>query len=83
MAETAGRLVLVNDLNRSLTGLVLAHVATRLLTLSSVVHADGPRSVRAAFTPNEVRALAERAGLSGAVVARRWPCRWLLTWRWP
>jgi 2-polyprenyl-3-methyl-5-hydroxy-6-metoxy-1,4-benzoquinol methylase len=83
MAETAGRLVLVNDLTRSLAGLVLAHVGTRLLTLSDVVHTDGPRSVEAAFTPKEALALAERAGLRGATVARRWPCRWLLTWSRP
>ncbi len=83
MAETAGRLVLVNDLRRSLTGLVLAHVVTRLLTFSDVVHTDGPLSVKAAFTPSEALHLAERAGLHGAVIARRWPCRWLLTWMRP
>jgi 2-polyprenyl-3-methyl-5-hydroxy-6-metoxy-1,4-benzoquinol methylase len=76
-------LVLVNDLNRSLRGLILAHLATRLLTTSSVVHTDGPRSVRAAFTPSEALALAEQAGLHGAVVGRRWPCRWLLSWSRP
>ncbi len=83
IADGAGRLVLVNDLTRSLAGLLLAHLGTRLLTFSDVVHTDGPRSVEAAFTPDEARALAERAGLRGAVVARRWPCRWLLTWRRP
>jgi SAM-dependent methyltransferase len=54
LANLAGggpRLVLVDDLDRSWAGLALAHVATRLLTTSSVVHTDGPRSVRAAFTP--------------------------------
>ena len=81
MGQTAGQLVLVNDLARSLTGLVLAHVGTRLLSFSDVVHTDGPLSVRAAFTPSEAQALAVRAGLSGAVVGRRWPCRWLLSWR--
>ncbi len=75
------RLVLVNDLTRSLVGLALAHVATRLLSTSGVVHVDGPRSVEGAFTPSEALALAQRAGLRGATVARRWPCRWLLTWR--
>jgi SAM-dependent methyltransferase len=74
-------LVLVNDLDRSVSGLVLAHLATRLLSTSSVVHVDGPRSVEGAFTPAEALALAERAGLSGSTVVRRWPCRWLLTWR--
>jgi SAM-dependent methyltransferase len=79
----AGRMVLVNDLVRSRAGLLLAHLGTRLLSLSPVVHADGPRSVEGAFTPAEVRDLAEAAGLRGAAVARRWPCRFLLTWRRP
>ncbi len=79
MAATA-RLVLVNDLVRSLASLLLARVATQLLTRSAVVHVDGPRSVEQAFTPDEVRQLAARAGLSGALLERRWPCRLLLTW---
>jgi 2-polyprenyl-3-methyl-5-hydroxy-6-metoxy-1,4-benzoquinol methylase len=83
MASAAGQVVLVNDLSRGLAGLILAHVATRVLTRSDVVHVDGPRSVEAAFTPGEARELAARAGLNGAVVARRWPFRWLLTWRRP
>ncbi len=53
MAEMAGRLVLVNDLERSETGLLLAHVVGRLITTSDVVHVDGPRSVEAAFTRSE------------------------------
>jgi SAM-dependent methyltransferase len=80
MAAAAGRLVLVSDLVRSRAGLLLARVGTRLLSLSPVVHIDGPRSVEGAFTVEETRALAERAGLHGATVARRWPCRFLLTW---
>ncbi len=72
--------VLVNDLERSGPGLALAHVAVRLLTTSDVVHVDGPRSVESAFTMNEARALAERAGLRGAVVGWRWPFRYLLKW---
>jgi hypothetical protein len=75
--------VLVNDLSRSRTGLFLALVGTRLLSTSDVVRVDGPLSVKAAFTPAEARALAERAGLRGAKVMRRWPCRWLLTWERP
>jgi hypothetical protein len=82
-AEAAGRMVLVNDLVRSRAGLLLAHLGTRLLSLSPVVHTDGPRSVEGAFTLAEVGDLADRAGLAGATVARRWPCRFLLTWRRP
>jgi SAM-dependent methyltransferase len=83
MAEAAGRLVLINDLVRSRSGLLLAYVGTRLLSRSAVVHTDGVRSVEAAFTVAEARALAGRAGLAGAVVERRWPCRFLLRWRRP
>jgi SAM-dependent methyltransferase len=83
MAEQASGLVLVNDLVRSLGGLVLAHVGTRLLSRSYVVHSDGPRSVAAAFTLQELRALAEEAGLHGAEVGWRWPWRMLLTWSRP
>src|SRR5262249_8601095 len=78
MAAAAEHLVLVNDLSRSRTGLILALMGTRLLSTSEVVRVDGPLSVKAAFTPAEARALAERAGLRGAKVMRRWPCRWLL-----
>ncbi|SRR5579885_2481019 len=83
MAAAAGRLVLVNDLARSWIGLTLAHVGTRLLSRSPVVHYDGPRSVEGAFTPEEALALAKQAELTGATVARRWPCRFLLAWERP
>lgn len=83
MAGMAGRLVLVNDLQRGAFGLLAAHLVTHLLTTSPVVRIDGPRSVEAAFTAGEARMLAERAGLCGARVSRRWPFRWLLTWRRP
>jgi len=81
MGRAARRLVLVNDLNRCRLGFVFAWVGTRVLTRSRVAHVDGPRSVEGAFTPREALELAYRAGLEGATVARRWPCRFLLTWR--
>ena len=79
MGRAAARLVVVCDLERSTPGLALAYVGTRLLSRSPVVHVDGPRSVRAAFTAAEARALALDAGLPDPRVQRRWPCRWLLT----
>ncbi len=79
-AATATHQVLVNDLIRSRIGLVLAHVAGRILTTSDVVHVDGPRSVHSAFTRKEALALAERVGLHGATVRWRWPFRYLLKW---
>lgn len=83
MGQAARHLVLVNDLRRSWRGLMLAHVAGRLLTRSPVVHVDAPRSVRAAFTLDEARQLAASAGLTDATLEPRWPCRFLLQWHRP
>ena len=83
MAAAAGHLVLVNDLRRSRWGLLLAHFAGRALTRSPVVRVDAVRSVRAAFTLAEVRKLAAAAGLKEFQLARRWPCRYLLSWQRP
>ena len=83
MANAAGRMVLVNDLRRSLTGYLLAQAACRLLTASPVVRVDGPRSVGNAFTIAEMGALCAQAGLKGATVHRRWPCRMLMVWQRP
>jgi 2-polyprenyl-3-methyl-5-hydroxy-6-metoxy-1,4-benzoquinol methylase len=78
-----GHLLLINDLVRSHTGLLLARVGTRLLSRSEVVHVDGPRSVESAFTREEMKALACAAGLQHATVSPRWPCRQLLRWERP
>src|SRR5262245_12548818 len=83
MAAAARRLVLVNDLRRSSIGWWLAWVGSRILSTSHVVHTDGPLSVAGAFTCPEALDLARQAGLTGATIERRWPCRWLLTWRNP
>jgi hypothetical protein len=82
-ASAAKRLVLVNDLARCLSGYMVARVATRFLTTSEVVHVDGPRSVEAAYSVEEARELARRAGLERAEVARCWPWRFLLSWDHP
>ncbi|HYT93306.1 MAG TPA: methyltransferase domain-containing protein [Gemmataceae bacterium] len=81
MAAAARRLVLINDLERSVGGLLLAYIGTRLLSASPVVHVDGPLSVSGAFTCREALTLARTAGLEGTTVQRRWPFRFLLTWR--
>ena len=83
LAAAARRLVLINDLARGFVGYTLAYLGTRVLSRSPVVHTDGPLSVRAAFTPNEAVALAWQAGMTGATVERRWPCRFLLAWAKP
>ena len=81
MAKATKHLVLVNDLRRSAAGLALAHLAAWTLSGSDVVRVDGARSVRAALTVREATAMARAAGLKGAIVERRWPLRFLLSWR--
>jgi 2-polyprenyl-3-methyl-5-hydroxy-6-metoxy-1,4-benzoquinol methylase len=81
MAKATQHIVLVNDLRRCGSGLALAHLAAWTLTGSGVVRVDGARSVRAAFTVVEAAALARAAGLKGAIVERRWPFRFLLSWQ--
>lgn len=76
----AARVVLVNDMERSVLGFLLAWVAARVLSRSPVVHFDGPASARSAFTPAEAAQVAEKAGLHGATVLPRFPCRYLVKW---
>lgn len=80
MSAAAGT-VLINDLRRGALAHAITVAGTRLLSRSPVVHVDGPRSVRAAWTPEELKTLAERAGLHGAKVERCFPWRMLLHWQ--
>lgn len=76
--RAAARLaVVVNDLDRSRTGLILAHLATRVLSRSPIVHADGPQSVRAAMTLPEFFTHARTAGARRVDGWRRFPARWI------
>jgi 2-polyprenyl-3-methyl-5-hydroxy-6-metoxy-1,4-benzoquinol methylase len=72
--------VVISDLIRSRLGLALAVVGTTLLSRSRVARVDGPRSVRAARTPAEYRALFAAAGMGTATVRRTWPERVLVDW---
>lgn len=83
MSTSARRLVVISDLRRTRLGYLLAQLVCRVLTRSPVVRVDGPLSVAAAFTSREALQLAERSGMAGAQIARRWPQRFLLTWRRP
>lgn len=80
MATTARRLIVINDLARSAAGYLTAWVATRLLSRSAIVHTDGPLSVKAAFTPSEMKTMARQAGLNGATIQNRRPFRFVMTW---
>lgn len=80
MSEIATRGILLDDLQRSTIGYVLAWCGVRLLTRSAMVHFDGPVSVKAAFQVDEVRRLAAEAGLGSVQIRRHWPQRFLLRW---
>ncbi len=83
MAAQARIGIIVSDLTRSPIALLATKIGVRLLSRSPVVHIDGPRSVRAAFTPAELSELANQAGLSGHTLRGIWPFRALLSWRRP
>src|SRR5207249_5623173 len=70
MARAARRTILISDLTRNRLGWLAAHLVTRMLTTSDVVHVDGPLSVQGAFTPAEALALAYQAGLHEATIVR-------------
>ncbi len=80
MATVTRRLVLVNDLIRGGLGYAMAWLGCRILSRSKVVRFDGPASVSAAFTIDEAKRLADRAGLDQATLTRHWPQRFLLSW---
>lgn len=80
MAAAASVGGVVSDLVRSPRGLALAYLATQMLTTSRVARVDGPRSVRAARTLDEVRSLLATAGLHEARIRRAWPERVVIEW---
>ena len=79
-ARVARRGVVFGDLSRSRTAWLLTWITTRLTSRSRVFRVDGRRSVRAAFRRDELAVLAQRAGLHGAKLKRRFPFRLLLVW---
>ncbi|MFO0262908.1 MAG: methyltransferase domain-containing protein [Planctomycetota bacterium] len=80
MKRLARHAVLVDDLQRTRWGWLLAVAGCHLLSRSPVVHFDGPQSVRAAFTCEEALGLASAAGWQGAKLRKHWPERYLLSW---
>ncbi|HEY9755850.1 MAG TPA: methyltransferase domain-containing protein [Oculatellaceae cyanobacterium] len=81
--ESDAKVFIVNDLVRSTLSFALVWLASRIVTRSHVVHFDGPVSVRAAYTPHELREMAAAAGLSNCSTELHPPCRQLLIWRRP
>jgi len=74
------RHVRVEDLRRTRLGLALAWGTLRAVSRSRVAHVDGPRSVRAAWTRDELSELAAVAGLDACRIRRVWPQRLELEW---
>lgn len=60
----------INDLLRSRLSLALVWLATRVLSMHPMSRHDGPLSVRRAYTPQELRALADRVGIAQLTIAR-------------
>jgi len=62
--------VVINDLLRTRLSLVLVWIATRLLARHWISRHDGPLSVRRSYSPDEVRTLADRAGVAALRIER-------------
>lgn len=73
MRAAARRGIVVNDLLRSPLTLAMVWLATRLFCRHRFSRNDGPLSVRRAYSPRELAALARRAGIGGLRI-RRYPC---------
>ena len=63
MRRVATTAIVINDLTRGRTWWLGAWALTRALTRNAYTRHDAPLSVRRAYTPDEVRALGQRAGL--------------------
>ncbi len=80
MRRSARCRVIINDLERTRLNLAMVWLGARIVTRSHVVHIDGPRSVRAAFSRREALALANQAGMNSVQMKRLIPCRYQMTW---
>ncbi len=74
----ARKAVVIADLVRSRLAWAVTWLATRVLSRSRVFHIDGPRSVRAAFTADELADLARDAGLTSVTLRKCFPLRVVL-----
>jgi SAM-dependent methyltransferase len=81
MSSAARGAIVVNDLWRSRLSLALVWLATRVLRCHPISRDDGPLSVRRAYSPAEIRGLAEKAGIRPPRI-RRYPLlgRLLAVW---
>lgn len=77
MHAACARAIVIQDLVRSPAAARLTWWTTRMFSRNPLIRADGPSSVRAAFTIDEARGLFARAGLASARVESVWPLRWM------
>ncbi|MEM6468960.1 MAG: methyltransferase domain-containing protein [Planctomycetota bacterium] len=78
MKRVAKHRMILSDLIRSRFGYLLAAVGIRILTRNPVCHFDGPLSVRAALTIEEISEYCERVGLRILHRQKVWPERFLI-----
>lgn len=78
MDRVAGRGIFVTDLNRHPIAYASYKVFCAVFGISRLVREDGSLSILKSFKPDELRALAERAGLKNASVKRSFPFRLIL-----
>lgn len=81
--RSAGEMAIIDDLERTRLGWALAFWGVRALSRSKVARYDGAVSVQGAYTRDEARALALKAGWERPEVHPRFPCRYLLVGRRP
>ena len=79
MQSASDQAIVVSDLERSRMNLALIQVASRLLTRSHVVHTDSALSVRAAYTEEEFKKIAESALARPVRIQQAFPCRFVAT----
>jgi hypothetical protein len=77
MWRVARRIVIVNDLHRARVAHASIRILSALLSRSSMFRNDAPASVRRAFRPAELLAIAQQAGVPARVV-RSFPYRLVL-----
>jgi ubiquinone/menaquinone biosynthesis C-methylase UbiE len=82
LARVARRAVIVTDLQRSLPLYLVARLLMNTLILHPVTRHDGLASIRRAYIPSEIRALADQADLHSATIRTTFPFfRQVLVWQ--
>jgi ubiquinone/menaquinone biosynthesis C-methylase UbiE len=75
MARVARRRIFVIDLHRHALAYLLYTTVGKIFLHNRLIREDGALSIRRSFRPEELRALAEQAGLKEIEVRRRFPFR--------